>query len=245
MGFKIELSTIKNVAEYRKKGRFYVGTDFASKSCMTNIIENPLTKALSNIFSLFGIDMRELVDRSLDIFVSPHRANGLPSEHGRALRRLEQTAAAVGSERQIDEDGLRFIAEFEGFRGDIYKDVAGYPTIGYGHLIKNGEQSRFEGGISQGQALDLLREDAAQAVKAVTDLVSVPLNQNQFNALASFVFNVGRGNFARSTLLKKLNNGQYNDVESQLMRWVHAGGKRISGLIRRRQAEATLFNKPS
>ncbi len=150
----------------------------------------------------------------------------------------------------IDAAGLRLIARFEGYRSQIYRDLAGHPTIGYGHLLLPGEHARFAKGITRQAAWALLKQDAAKAVNAVRQLVIVPLSQNQFNALVSLVFNIGECAFASSTLLKKLNAGQYHEVGRELLRWVkvtvHDGQGRpvkkpVRGLLYRRSIESTLF----
>ena len=91
--------------------------------------------------------------------------------------------------------------------------------------------------------MEILRYDVALAEKAVNKLVKVPLNQNQFDALVSFVFNIGETQFASSTLLAKLNNQDYQAVPSELNRWVHGSGKKLPGLINRRRDEGDLFSK--
>lgn len=138
------------------------------------------------------------------------------------------------------------IAEFEGFSGTLYNDPAGHCTIGYGHLVHHGqvngtEPEAFRTGITRVEARRLLRDDARPAGDAVSDMVKVPLNQQQFDALTSFVYNLGRGNFARSQLLKRLNAGEYDAVPVELAKWVHAGGKELPGLVERRRAEGVLF----
>lgn len=140
--------------------------------------------------------------------------------------------------RHITQAGLNLIKEFEGFSPVVYNCPAGHPTIGYGHLIKPYE--RFEC-ISESKAEDLLREDVQIAEQAVQRLIDVPLIDGQFDALVSFTFNLGAGALAESTLRRKLNNGSYDEVPEQLMRWVYAGGKKLKGLIRRREAEVGLF----
>lgn len=142
---------------------------------------------------------------------------------------------------EISSRGLDLIAQFEGFVDHIYKDAAGHPTIGYGHLLKEGEERRFRGGITRSEGKSLLREDANVAERAVNSYVRVPLNQNQFDALVSFTFNVGSGNFRNSTLLKKLNNGDYKGASNEFLRWVRAGGRVLAGLQRRRNAERKMF----
>jgi lysozyme len=138
---------------------------------------------------------------------------------------------------RIDEHGLALIKAFEGLKLNAYRCAAGVWTIGYGHTL----------GVNPGdtlteQAADLfLRQDAAVAEASVNRYVNVPLTQNQFNALVSFVFNLGSGNFRNSTLLKKLNAGDYQGAGEELLRWVRAGDSTLPGLVRRRAVEKTLF----
>lgn len=139
---------------------------------------------------------------------------------------------------KISEEGLALIKEFEGLRLQAYKDSVGVLTIGYGHTGKN----VFEGMlISEGQADILLAKDVEVCEKCVNGLVNVPMTQGQFDALCSFVFNLGCGRLRNSTLLQCLNDG--NDVEAadQFLRWNKAGGYVLPGLTRRREAERKLF----
>ena len=147
---------------------------------------------------------------------------------------------------ELSDAGAKFIAGFEGFRADLYNDAAGHATIGYGHLVHHGkidgsEPAEFRRGIKRERALELLKEDAATAAAEIQRSVKVPLEQQQFDALVSFVFNVGTGAFRDSTLLKELNDGNYDEVPTQLNRWVKAGGRTLEGLVRRRKAEGKLF----
>lgn len=135
--------------------------------------------------------------------------------------------------------GLRLIAQFEGFSPTVYADAAGLPTIGYGHLLRAGE--RFDAPISRAQAEDLLRADVGLAERSVQRWIGVPLSQPQFDALVSFTFNLGGGALQRSTLRQKVNRAEHDEVPQEFMRWVWAGGRRLNGLIRRRQAEAMLY----
>jgi lysozyme len=142
--------------------------------------------------------------------------------------------------------GAAFIAMFEGFRPKLYNDPAGHCTIGCGHLVHLGpingkEPAEFKRGITRAAALKLLQSDATPAAAAVRSSVKVPLNQAQFDALVSFAFNLGTGALETSTLLKKLNAGNYAAVPKEFEKWVKAGGKTLPGLVRRRTAEADLF----
>ena len=133
--------------------------------------------------------------------------------------------------------GIELIRHFEGCCLDAYLCPAGVWTIGYGHTadVKEGDS------IDQEAAEAFLIEDLEKFEQAVTRLVEVPLTQQQFDALVSWTFNLGAGNLAESTLLRKLNNYQYAEVPEQMMRWVRAGGQVLEGLVRRRAAEAALF----
>lgn len=141
---------------------------------------------------------------------------------------------------QTSSEGLEFITKHEGEVLSVYDDVAGYPTIGVGHLIRDDDPD-FSGGITHAQAIDLLREDAGHAEDSVSNRVTVALTQTQYDALVSFVFNIGGGAFRASTLLRLLNQGRYDDVPEQLRRWNKAGGKVVQGLINRREAECRLW----
>jgi lysozyme len=154
--------------------------------------------------------------------------------------------------RKISMTGLESILNSEGLKLKEYKDSAGYPTIGVGHLLKprelergiiviDGEDVPYSDGITKEQALSLLRQDASYAVDAVNRLVTVALTQNQFDALVSFTFNIGVGAFGFSTLLKRLNTGEYSSVPFEMRRWNKTGGKVSQGLINRREDEIKLW----
>lgn len=136
--------------------------------------------------------------------------------------------------------GLTLIKNFEGLRLTAYLCPAQVWTIGFG---STGAHVKPGMTITKEQAEDLLLKDLVRFENAVHRLVKVPLTQNQFDALVSFTFNVGIGSLQKSTLLRLLNEGKYDQVGPQLMRWNKAGGKELPGLTRRRRAEADLFNK--
>ncbi len=132
------------------------------------------------------------------------------------------------------------VAEMEGFRAQAYLCPAGVWTIGYGHtadVVKNMV-------ISKATARQLLESDLQQAASAVRAAVSVKLSQNQFDALVSFVFNVGAGAFGESTLLGLLNKGDFSGAAEQFRRWNKSGKVVLPGLVRRRAAERELFLRP-
>ena len=138
---------------------------------------------------------------------------------------------------KISLEGLSLIKKFEGCKLVAYKCSAGVWTIGYGHTtgVKEGDV------CTQEEAEKLLRGDIFKFEEYVQDSVKVDLDQSQFDALVAWTFNLGPGNLRSSTMLKKLNNGEYESVPFELRRWNKAGGKTLDGLIRRRQAESLLF----
>ena len=160
--------------------------------------------------------------------------------------RIEEVRAKADATR-VSDKGLEFIARWEGWRAQPYNDVAGHCTIGYGHLIHQGNCTAADrqkwGTISKARGLELLRDDAATAEKAVRDRVKVKLKQHQFDALVSFTYNVGTGAFGGSTLLRKLNEGNYASVPPELMRWVNAGGVPVQGLVNRRREEGAMWSQ--
>jgi lysozyme len=140
---------------------------------------------------------------------------------------------------QLSAEGLDLIKKSEGFRDRVYRDVAGFPTIGYGHLIKPGES--FPDGIAEPQASAILAADVRAAEQAVARLVKVALTQGQFDALVDFCFNLGAGRLAGSTLLRELNAGHCDAAAQRLLSWDRAGGVVNAGLKARRQAEFELW----
>jgi lysozyme len=138
------------------------------------------------------------------------------------------------------KNGLAITEQFEGCRLVAYQDQVGVWTIGYGHT-GSGVASGLT--ITQDQAVDLLTSDVAAAAAYVNAAVAVELQQDEFDALVDFVFNLGRGAFAGSTLLKDLNAGQFDAAAAQFELWDHAGGQVVAGLLRRRQAEVALFQQ--
>lgn len=133
--------------------------------------------------------------------------------------------------------GIELIKHFEGCELEAYKCPAGVWTIGYGHIKGVHEGMK----ITEMQAEEMLKSELHEYEGYINDYVTVPLNQNQFDAMVSWVYNLGGGNLKASTLLKVLNSGDYAGVPEQMLRWNKAGGKVLEGLTRRRQAEADLF----
>ena len=144
----------------------------------------------------------------------------------------------------ISVHGLQFIGDHEGLRLEAYPDPGsgGEPwTVGYGHT---GPEVVPGYTVTPKQAIDDLQADSDWAARGVTQEVMVPLSQNQFDALCSLVFNIGLGNFQRSTLLRLLNDGDYSGAAQQFGQWNKAAGKIMLGLIKRRADEKALFLLP-
>lgn len=138
---------------------------------------------------------------------------------------------------KTSQNGINLIKQFEGCKLTAYKCPAGVWTIGYGHTkgVKKGQK------ITKEQAVNFLQDDLKTFENGVKKAVKIDLNQNQFDSLVSFTYNVGLGAFRTSTLLKKLNNKDYTGAAAEFQRWNKANGKVLNGLIRRRTAEAKLF----
>ena len=141
---------------------------------------------------------------------------------------------------EVSKRGLALIQQFEGLRLDAYLDSAGAPTIGYGST--RGVQMGDE--ITEAQATELLAADVERHADGVRKHVDVPLTQGQFDSLVSLCFNIGVGALSRSTLLRKLNAGDYQGAAQEFLRWTYAGGKELRGLVRRREAERAMFLEP-
>lgn len=143
------------------------------------------------------------------------------------------------------KNGILLIEEFEGFRAKAYKDAVGLPTIGFGTLIDSAEEKHLlTETISKEQAEVLLRKELAMIEKKFTIMVTSKVNQNQYDALVSFAYNLGINNLKSSTLLKKVNlNPADVTIRDEFNKWIHAGGKVLQGLVRRRKAEGDLYFK--
>lgn len=153
----------------------------------------------------------------------------------------------VPAEYKMSERGIAFLKNQEGFRGYAYQDSGGKWTIGYGHTesaggLKPGINSKK---ISKEEGDALLRIDLPKYENIVRKNVRVPLNQNQFDALVSFVYNVGPYNFKTSALLSELNKGNYDAVPDQLRRWIHVKKKPNDGLKNRRESEVNVWSGES
>jgi lysozyme len=147
-------------------------------------------------------------------------------------------AITIGILMKLGDKGTELLKHFEGCELSAYQDSVGVWTIGYGHT-----KGVYDGmTITQGQAEQMLLTELEEYEGYIESMVTVPLTQNQFDALVVWVYNLGPTNFRNSTLLKELNAGNYNAAGQEITRWNKAGGKVLAGLVKRREAEAELFN---
>jgi len=143
---------------------------------------------------------------------------------------------------QMSFNGIQSLKTLEGFRKEAYKDTGGVWTIGYGTIRLNGKPVEQGMVVSEKEAELALQEDLSWAQTAVNQLVRVPLKQTMFDALVSFVYNIGENAFSKSTLLRKLNNKDYVGAGNEFTRWVFDNGKEVKGLVSRRLVEQAMFN---
>ena len=146
--------------------------------------------------------------------------------------------------RQLNSETLDLIKSYEGWYSQAYKDPVGIWTIGYGHTNEAGPPKVTPDlTLTREEGEALLRKDLRQYQASVEKLVKVPLNDNQYGALVSFTYNLGAGNLSKSTLLRKLNKGDYSGAAAEFSKWNRADGRVLRGLTRRREAERVLFLK--
>lgn len=145
--------------------------------------------------------------------------------------------------RKINRASIDMIKHFEGLRLKPYLCSAGVATIGIGTIkYPDGKAVTMnDPAITEEQAEDYLQFELKEKQEGVEKLVKIPINDNQFGALVSFAYNVGLGALKGSTLLKLLNQGDVSGAAEEFLRWDKAGGKKVAGLTRRRQAERSLF----
>ncbi|OJJ58763.1 hypothetical protein ASPSYDRAFT_106673, partial [Aspergillus sydowii CBS 593.65] len=158
-------------------------------------------------------------------------------------------SACVGP--PVNGPTLDLIKGFESFRGDVYDDGAGNPTIGYGHLCQDWSCSdvSFPQPLTEETAAQLLAGDLIGYQDAVTNALADPvtLNDNQYGALVSWTYNIGNGNMQSSDLVSRMNAGEdpVAVANNELPQWIHSNGQVMDGLVRRRKEEVNLFNAPS
>ena len=146
----------------------------------------------------------------------------------------------------VSKNGLDLIKEFESFKSKPYLCPSGIPTTGFGstHYPDGKKVTLQDKEITEEKAFEILEYIANKDFGSnINKVVKVPLNQNQFDALVSFAYNIGNGNFNSSTLLRWLNQGNYKEASMQLLRWNRSKGIVLNGLTKRRKAEKALFDR--
>ena len=139
---------------------------------------------------------------------------------------------------KISERGINLIQSFEGFYPKEYACPSGYPTIGFGTVIKHGA---YPEGVTKEQATGMMMAEINRIERSVNRLIAVEINQNQFDALCSFCYNLGSGALQASTLRSLINRGDFIAAAEEFPKWCHAGGRKLAGLVRRRWAEREMF----
>ncbi len=144
---------------------------------------------------------------------------------------------------RLDKQGYDLIKQFEGCKLTAYQDSVGVWTIGYGSTYYENMQKVKKGDkVSQQRANEIFEFVANRFARNVDDIITSQPSQNQFNAVVSLAYNIGLGNFQKSTLLKKLNrNPNDKTIKDEFMKWINAGGKPLQGLINRRKKEAGIY----
>ena len=141
----------------------------------------------------------------------------------------------------MTERCIELVKRFEGFVPHIYICPAGYPTIGYGHVVLEHEIERFKDGITEEEAEELLKQDLLRRERRILPWIKVVIHPWMLDAILSFVFNIGCWAFYSSTLRRKLNRGEFLGAADEFPRWVYSRGRKLRGLVRRRAAERELF----
>ena len=144
---------------------------------------------------------------------------------------------------EINQEGLDIIKSFEGYSSSVYLCPANRWTIGYGSTwdMKGNPITKDQPDISEEEGENLLRRELNHCYHAIDNMVTCELDEHMFSALCSFIFNVGSGNFQRSTMRMKLNRGEYLGASDEFPKWRKGGGRILKGLVRRRGEERRLF----
>lgn len=144
----------------------------------------------------------------------------------------------------LSDNGMKLLEQFEGLRLEAYLDSASIATIGFGSIkYPNGNRVKLGDKITKAQAKEYKLHDLKEFESTVNTSVKVPLTQNQYDALVSLSYNIGSGAFKNSTLLKKLNSGDYKGAAEQFLVWNKVNSKKVQGLVNRREVERNLFIK--
>ncbi|MEQ1159091.1 lysozyme [Acinetobacter calcoaceticus] len=187
--------------------------------------------------------MQKILDYLRKIF-TPKPQQDATEDHliATATDHGDELIGVAVDEMSLSVEGVNQICNFEGLKLSAYDDDTGVWTIGYGTTrYPNGKRVSEGDRCTLEQAKAYMQHDLKIFERAVNSSVKVPLKQNQFDALVSLAYNIGVGAFKHSTLLKKLNSGDYKEAANQFDVWVNAGGKRLQGLVNRRAMEKKLF----
>ena len=199
------------------------------------------SQTFAQIGKHYVTDAMQVRDWALSYGVTRRRGKlyELPPEQLRKLlAKRAENRKGQKKKMNISIAGIALIKKFEGFSANVYVDLAGFRTIGYGHKLRADENLTT---ITEEEAEEILQRDIAVVEGQVRRLVKVPTTQGQFDALVSFVFNLGASRLASSTLLRDLNAGKTDEAGAQLLEWDHAGGREVPGLKARREAERQLW----
>lgn len=140
----------------------------------------------------------------------------------------------------ISDIGIKLIKYFEGYSSTKYVCVGGYSTIGYGHKLKQSESYEV---VDILQAENILNQDLIEVCRGINSMTYPKLLQNQYDAIVSFVFNLGLGAYQRSTLRAKINREEHDLIPHELKKWVYVGAKKSRGLIKRRYIESLIYSE--
>ena len=199
-------------------------------------------KELQKLLSLredgvFGIDTLKAVK---DFQIK----NGLMSDGVVGIKTFKALETNKKQSNNLSDNGMSLLEQFEGLRLEAYLDSAGIATIGWGSIkYPNGNKVKLGDKITKAQAKEYKLHDLKEFESTVNTSVKSPLTQNQYDALVSLSYNIGSGAFKNSTLLKKLNSGDYKGAAEQFPVWNKVNSKKVQGLVNRREAERNLFIK--
>ena len=145
---------------------------------------------------------------------------------------------------EISNQVIKIIEECEGFKSEAYLDEGGLPTIGFGTTRVNGQPVHMGMTCTREEAEEWIMEHLNGELSSLQKLITVDLNQNQLDAIADFAYNEGIGAFGGSTLLRRINSGDFDAAADQFSKWITCKGKILQGLVKRRNLERTLFTTP-